>query len=526
MVNTVSDGQNKKIAFGKRVYTNSNHWQPLQAGYSLLGKPKKILVLSGSGADTAKAANGMCKVVEEILGPSRGEYEICGFYYPENNRDRSSTIERAQELLDNFLVPLIAEKDNFGDLKRLSYETACENMRNVVMFTHCYGSRLVFEVNKKLDEIMSEIGYSAEEIDSIHRQLFVAHHNNPRDDLGTTPQKSSNIYRITHSDERNKPCEYETDTFPQYIIEEQFTDDDCVLTELSETEHAFVVGRISKGVESEHNGGYWIKRSQKTPGARLEDELFCRIFREVVFSRYKIENLRQIEDRALSGFSALQKSLNTVREYGEELCEDFQAWRQRKRLSFGSLKQKLINGDLQVENLQSVNKDVLFLTDKNKKNLLDYAVNSGNAGYAEKIWAAMSTELRYLGEGNEELKKVYAGKPANWYEACLTYRAHLQKALNSNDVDMFSALLRKDALALLSYESAGEDTVVLAARRFAELDLRSVKVKPSVLEQGLNSLYMRLQKISSEKKDKTLMQVISGKVLEIQCLKKNGYIYS
>lgn len=456
---------NNQLAVGKRSYNNSRHWEELPADYSLLGKPKKVLVLSGSGADNSLAANGMCKTVEKILGPVKDNCEICGFYYPNSDRTAASAALCAEEVFSRFFVPLIAKSDNSGNLQRLSREEACENMRNVVLFTHCYGSYISHETDRRIDELMAEIGYSETEIKDIHRQLIVAHHNDPSDNLGNSEEKSCNIYRITHSDERNKPSEYQTDTFPQYIIREQFTDDDVIMAEISDTEHALIVGRLSEGAESEHSGGYWVDKSKKTLGARKEEEIFCEILREAIRGDYYIENLRQVEDKALQNRPDLRENMDLIREYGKEFLDDFHEQRQSMRLSFGRVKQKLLEGRLLESDITDLNEDVLFLTDKNKQNLLDYAVKADNPAYASIIWRAMSAHLDFLGE-HTELSSHYARKPANVQDACMRYLGYLQKALDENNVEMFSALVEERSVRLLDYGRAGIDTGRLVIKMF------------------------------------------------------------
>ena len=52
--------------FGVRDYNADNHWRDCDEEFSLLGK-KTILILPGSGAQSAKQANGMCKTNCAIL---------------------------------------------------------------------------------------------------------------------------------------------------------------------------------------------------------------------------------------------------------------------------------------------------------------------------------------------------------------------------------------------------------------------------------------------------------------------------
>jgi len=146
--------ESKTIRGGMRDLAANHHWRTLNKNFSLCDKPKKIIALSGNASISPRQSNALCKEAENLLAGNPAEYEICGFYYSNNDRQPKSVIQRADELLDYF-VPLIARTNKWGDLQRLPTEQAAANMRNITVFTHCYGSRIINAVDNKLDEIMA-----------------------------------------------------------------------------------------------------------------------------------------------------------------------------------------------------------------------------------------------------------------------------------------------------------------------------------------------------------------------------------
>lgn len=164
--------------FGVRDYNADNHWRDCDEEFSLLGK-KTILILPGSGAQSAKQANGMCKIAEDLLPEAqKDKWQICSMHYEGDDMGKIPMVIRATDLLDNYLVPLFTTKDKEGDLHKIDAQTAAQNLRNVVIFTHCYGGYVGKEIERKMSELMTEIGYTDRERDNIMKQMIVIQHNN------------------------------------------------------------------------------------------------------------------------------------------------------------------------------------------------------------------------------------------------------------------------------------------------------------------------------------------------------------
>ena len=99
--NDVDDPMNaealSKIGLGVRDKNSPHHWREDDGTLNFASDKKTILILPGSATHDAKAANGMCKVVEEMLPPDKiDEFQICSMYYDNELTSTAPTVVRAQ----------------------------------------------------------------------------------------------------------------------------------------------------------------------------------------------------------------------------------------------------------------------------------------------------------------------------------------------------------------------------------------------------------------------------------------------
>ena len=506
-----SDNTQELIVSGMRDSNAARHWRSLQKGYSLRTGPKKILTMPGNGAQTAKAANGMCKVVQDLLGNTNFKYEVCGFYYPDNDRSPQSTALRADMLLDEYFVPLIADKNQLGDLVRLSKDEACKNMRNVVVMTHCYGSRMMAVIDEKLEEIMADIGYSKAEIADIHRQLVVVHHNNPRDELGKKELGSSNLYRITQADEANKPSKYLPESFPYYFVTEDLQADEVLLTAIYDNEHALLIPRVCNGEESEHNGAYWMAGEKKTLAGQIEEKIFRAIFKEAVTSSYYIESLDRLEERALVKKPQLQQVFAKIKEYGAEFAEDYQEYKSGTVDDFSDAKDKLLKHGLSAGAIAEFAPEVLFIVDENMKNLLDYAVEKRDLPTIKNLWSKMREEMPQAEAGNP-ISSQYEDESAGVLNAKIRQRIYLQRALEKDDISLFSALIETEDLSYLDYKNAGEKLMRRIGGMYCKLEPETAKTDLMQFRKCLNAMTERMQKMPEDAETSGIKKALKGKI--------------
>lgn len=455
--------KNKYIHGGVRDKKAPRHWRVLNTKFLLNKKPKKIIILPGISAVTAKQVNGMCKIMGDMLSPNNQLCELCGFYYEDKSKSRISVVQRAEELL-NYFVPLVAKQDKFGDLQRLSSKEAAENMRNVIVATHCYGSRIIDVVDKKLDELMKEIGYQDKEIDYIHRQLFVIHQNTPIDDLGISKHRSTNLYRVSQTDENNQAVKYPLDSFPYYLLTEKLEENEVLLSSLNPEENVLIVPQISARGESEHNGAYWSDIASKTEAGKQEEQIAKAILNEVVSSSYPIENIEQIIKKAASKEDNLTNKTLASLEYGQELADDYYEYVTEIREERTRAMQKLKQKQLSKEEIEQLSPEALFLRGENGINLFEQALKSEDYKTAGILWQNMRKEMPRVNK-NDHIQEIYQDESSDFLDAWLVHRHYVQKALETDNIEMFKSIVQdEEVLFYLDYKQAKGKTAQVAQK--------------------------------------------------------------
>ena len=192
-------GTLQPFSIGRRSYNSIWHWEELDIAnedspnFFRITKPV-IICLGGNRATRAMNANGLCKIVENLIGlknySGNGEgatikdVDLIGIAYGTNKeiRFRNSgkqrpycdfSEEEERLLIDNLLMPLFV--DNQG--KRFPLRKACKNMSMITFFTYCYGSVQLYDIMNMLKTKLAIAGYSSEEIDKIYdntRQISYA----------------------------------------------------------------------------------------------------------------------------------------------------------------------------------------------------------------------------------------------------------------------------------------------------------------------------------------------------------------
>lgn len=168
------------VKIGKRCLSQPNHWQDIEQGSYKITKPT-VICLGGNCTKTVEEANGICKIASSLIGlknkvcdeqATDQEVDIIGVAYGalENNLNTKTTMVTKEEvalLVDTLLLPLAVNEDG----ERFSFEQAQRNFCNVNFFSHCYGARILNEMNFDLMRKMLVKGYSSKEILDIQKQM-------------------------------------------------------------------------------------------------------------------------------------------------------------------------------------------------------------------------------------------------------------------------------------------------------------------------------------------------------------------
>ncbi|MBQ8677748.1 MAG: hypothetical protein IJ529_04710 [Alphaproteobacteria bacterium] len=452
-----------KFGFGIRDLNSENHWHEATENFSF-GDKKTILILPGSGTNSAEGANGMCKIAENMLPDEvKDKWQICSMYYSTSRINNMATALRAQMMFDKYFIPLIATKDENGDLHKLSEEKAVKNMRNLVIFTHCYGGYIMEAFEKQMTEVMQELGYSEKETSKIQKQLFVVQHNNIDRDLGNTDSKTTQLFRISKADEELSADDTYYGTFRHYTATtNNIGEDDCSYVKMSDNQRVLYAKRITQIDQKdqidqkEHNGGYWIDKKYKTTAGCKEEEIFKIIFDEITTSNYPIENMEQVLK------NAADKDAEKARILGQSLRKSFNdgyaEYKHKFNDGFKLLDNKLSQNKLTKKDILLADTDVLFMKDKGDKFLLDKLLDKQQYELATILFSKMAKNAKY--DSNSYSKRLTFGGSGshNKEDAKNKTAIWAQIAIDQQQTALFTEIASKNPkLWSLNYSKADEN---------------------------------------------------------------------
>ncbi len=309
------------------------HCRELPNDYKLSQNKKTIIIFPGGACTDSKSANGMCKIVEGMLGPYARLCNIICFYFPELNPDMTLAEKRltAQNTADHFFeqyfIPLITKKDEqTGNLSRISPNLAAGNTSRVMFFTHCYGSYILESLEDNITKTMPELNYKEMEIANITKQILAVNNNNISEFMGIKDKLLTYLNRITKKDPRQLGRTYPEGSCQRFIQKEQLTDDEILLTPFTKSCWSLVVNQLTHE-KDEHNGGYWSQN--KTAIGLLEEKIVSALLQESLLSKTPLQSIpKRLQEAQSHGI--LQLDPGTYQDmvtYGQEFADDYQSYR-------------------------------------------------------------------------------------------------------------------------------------------------------------------------------------------------------
>ncbi len=169
MEKLMSTQDSKNFIIGQRI-ENSDipfHYKEIDLNNF---KPQKpiLLVLGGTGTNNNKLANGYARLATTLVGTFAEDIDIISVNYNRGIETETSLDNNAQMLAEKFFFPLLLNGNQRQDI-----ETACKNLRQITVFSHCYGDKIINCVTNKLKDIMLNFGYSYDECKLILKQIFM-----------------------------------------------------------------------------------------------------------------------------------------------------------------------------------------------------------------------------------------------------------------------------------------------------------------------------------------------------------------
>jgi hypothetical protein len=443
---------------GVRNEQAENKWLPCDENFAFADR-KTILILPGSGTTSAAKANGMCKVAESMLPTDqKSKWCICSMHYEDCGMGIIPTVIRAMNLMDKYLVPLVATKDKEGDLHKINADKAAANMRNLIVFTHCYGGEIEKTMEKKLAELMREIGYTDKELDHILKQMCVVQHNNIDKDLGKNKTYATHLLRLSAADMAAPVRRMLYGSFRHYALTHDLAENDVAYLKVSNNERVLWANRIAQDEDCEHDGGYWLNETQKTAAGLKEEALFKAIFHEITSSDYSIENMEQVLKQAAEHYPETKQILTAGLQTGTAFSADWSAYQEKFLGTFATLKSKYDHKFLTRADILTANTDACFVEDQNGKFLMDYLLDDKNYKLASVLMGKMAPAMPTRTErGNycycdldSKNKEHAADNTAKW----------AQQALDADQIGLYQQFLKhSDKAYALDYTHAKPETL-------------------------------------------------------------------
>lgn len=502
-----------RFGLGVRDKNSPHHWREDDGSLSFSGDKKTILILPGSGTHDSKAANGMCKIVENILPPDKiDEFQICSMYYDNGLTSAAPTVIRAQQVFDRFVAPLVSTKDENGDLHRISAMRAAHQLRRLTVVTHCYGSDIQNAMDNQLGKLMLDLGYLGDERKFIHRQLVVAQHNNIDANMGERSFLSTNLIRLSTADEEMPRRETFEGSFRHYIHQNAPDTNEALCVDLSENAQVFLVFRIGYAASKEHNGAYWRARETKSVAGQKEEDIFKAVFAEAVCSDKLIENSKQFIQEAISKDPEKQALMTEIVDKGHRYGEAYRTKRKEVLERFEENKKALAEGRLNTADLSEA--DLMF-EDNDGRFLLDEAVSKNQTETARQIFDAMTPHLPVM--------KRFGWEKWPWSknQEDAFYRTHVwaQQSLNNGNHELFNLFVQKDAaFDKLVFDKADEQMLLTVAQMYQTKDFPQALDKQNAYARGMAAFYAQTEKMP---KTDTIAQ--AQKIIEDKMFVPKGF---
>lgn len=502
-----------EFGIGIRDENAPNHWKEVSK-LSFAAK-KTIFILPGSGTNSAKEANGMCKIVQNMLPEAkRDEFQICSMYYADSNTAPLPAVLRAQKLLDDYIVPLVSTQDENGELHRVSAAKAAHNMRNLLIVTHCYGGYILQEIDKHLNYLMEDLGYLADERKFIQKQLIAVQHNSIDKSLGDKDFHFTNFIRLSSSDEDVSVKETKLGTFYHYLKAKEPAKGEVLYLKLSDNVRALLVESVTKLGVSDHNGGYWKSEVYKTAAGKKEEQLFKAIFQEAAATNYLVENAEQLVRNALQKQPQQNELMTEAVAKGNAYKSEFKQFAKNLQAEYQKAEKSMIDGDFRAENLS---KEVLLMQNDRDDFLLDKALRSGNYKTAENIAVAMFDKLpklQFTRFGYEQ----YMPYPQNQNEEDALAKAPkwAQRAIKTDSVAMFKAvlpILRIEKLKKLDFAYASEAVMNVAVQEILQKENPSSLDRQEYFSQAFTNIYAQAEKLPESDGRTAMLKRLNQRVL-------------
>lgn len=213
------------VFFGERVEKSPEHPDSWRDVWAIPPNETCVFVLGGNGAVRSKQANGYLSPIDSFLQSQHvpgvklyAEYHDFGDQKHDPVHAFNDATARITFMKQHGRRVKQEDKPTFDDLnpkyveqifksvflprisqdgKRLNFETACKNIRNITVVAHCHGGYTFLKIEELMQQALKDLGYSNFERLEIQKQLLCIAHA-PYCPLGIS--KSTMVSFVSASD--------------------------------------------------------------------------------------------------------------------------------------------------------------------------------------------------------------------------------------------------------------------------------------------------------------------------------------
>ena len=264
----------KPFKLGMKDRNRGNHWVENTA---LNPHKKAVLFFGGNGTHNASSANGYLNQVIDIFGLSDeqiGNIQLVSCY----RQNYSDIITHyMQQLNDDFdydkfklqtykqeillkLMPFMAQKNGNNAWERIPPAQLYANFRNIMLMSHCYGSKDLCKVADILKQTMSKLGYSKD-----IQKIVCITNNTQREFNDHTGFTVFHRYSVFDGQDRKQYNEEYSTDYPvflkQYLPFKQKRNAKAAFVKLNKNELLMVFSKVLKyhSGKDEHSAAFWTR---------------------------------------------------------------------------------------------------------------------------------------------------------------------------------------------------------------------------------------------------------------------------
>lgn len=177
-----------RATYGKRDLQHSNNWEEIDINKFRVEKPT-IFCFGGNMTTTEKSANGICKLVESLIGTKEDEgstismsnkIDIVSVAY---KNLYSATGEMNEDDIEDFVNNIFNDLIKPND-KLLKPEQLYKNMGKVCFFSHCYGDWIAREITDMVYIRTLMSGYNKDVAKKAIEQIYSVSYSPIREEYG------------------------------------------------------------------------------------------------------------------------------------------------------------------------------------------------------------------------------------------------------------------------------------------------------------------------------------------------------